>query len=59
MSESAKDIIRFYHEDLQGLKNSGRKCEKCSLDMNIHKWAELNADGFVIRCSVKGVVSNV
>jgi len=47
-------IARIEQKDLLGLNENGSRCEVCGEHMHIHRWADMDANGFVVRCSIKG-----
>lgn len=40
-------------QQLQGLDLNGRPCEQCGRAIQVHAWAALDAQGFVLNCSIQ------
>lgn len=45
---------RIYNNQLCGLDLMGRECEVCHGHVPMHRWADLDVDGFIVNCPYAG-----
>jgi hypothetical protein len=45
---------RIYNDQLSGLDQVGRSCEVCDGHVPMHRWADMDVNGFITNCPFKG-----
>lgn len=51
MSYHAVSTKRVYSQGLEGFTSEFSPCEVCGAALDSHEWADLDANGYVTKCS--------